>query len=154
MSCTASGSRCAKRTICNDDLPIYKRDDHIGHCYAPCPFSTQSDDIRSRMMLRDLIVCEGGGDVLARFPNGQFIITDLDAEMTSTLGYSRNDHSTTTGNREDTNSYGVDDYTKYLTFNGTVYMATTSRRGQYGYECAFNDCSYRQNNNGNRYFYS
>ena len=33
------------------NLPEYKKDQHIGHCWAPCPYSTQSTDIRTRHML-------------------------------------------------------------------------------------------------------
>lgn len=33
------------------NLPEWKRDQHEGHCYAPCPYSTQSSDLRTRHML-------------------------------------------------------------------------------------------------------
>lgn len=62
---------CGQRdVICNDDtltpqekwrevygtdaygnLPQWKKDQHVGHCYAPCPWSTQSSDLRTRHML-------------------------------------------------------------------------------------------------------
>lgn len=33
------------------NLPQYKKNEHIGHCYAPCPYSTQAADIRTRHLL-------------------------------------------------------------------------------------------------------
>lgn len=33
------------------NLPQYKKDQHVGHCYAPCPYSTQADSIRTKTML-------------------------------------------------------------------------------------------------------
>lgn len=33
------------------NLPQHKKDQHVGHCYAPCPYSTQSDTQRSFHML-------------------------------------------------------------------------------------------------------
>lgn len=33
------------------NLPQYKKDQHVGHCYAPCPYSTQSPALRSFHML-------------------------------------------------------------------------------------------------------
>jgi hypothetical protein len=33
------------------NLPEHKKSKHVGHCYAPCPYSTQSDDMRTRLML-------------------------------------------------------------------------------------------------------
>lgn len=33
------------------NLPQYKKDQHVGHCYAPCPYSFQSPELRSFHML-------------------------------------------------------------------------------------------------------
>lgn len=33
------------------NLPEYKKNQHIGHCWAPCPYDTNSTDIRTRHML-------------------------------------------------------------------------------------------------------
>lgn len=33
------------------NLPEYKKNQHIGHCWAPCPYSTQADDVRTRLQL-------------------------------------------------------------------------------------------------------
>ena len=33
------------------NLPHWTKDQHVGHCYAPCPYSTQSVDQRTRSML-------------------------------------------------------------------------------------------------------
>lgn len=33
------------------NLPEYKVNQHEGHCYAPCPYSTQATDMRTRHML-------------------------------------------------------------------------------------------------------
>jgi hypothetical protein len=33
------------------NLPQWERDQHVGHCWAPCPYSTQSNAIRTRHML-------------------------------------------------------------------------------------------------------
>ena len=155
-------SKCVKRQ-CISALPEYKKLLHIGHSYAPCPFSTQASDLRVRMLLRDLVY-DGVNDVTdlpAVFtdrnnPNyGQYVVGDgsIDALLLSSLGYIRNDHSTTTGNREGTGVFNNDSYLRYPAYSGNVYMATQSHRGAWGFECAFNDCSYRQNNNGSRYFY-
>ena len=155
-------SRC-HTPPCRSTLPDYKKAYHIGHSYAPCPFSTQADNKRVRVMLRDLVY-DGANevtDLLAVItdrndPNyGRYVIGDgsIDALLITRLGYNRNDHSTLTGNREDTNTFGATEHLKYPTFSGTVYMATQSRSA-WGFECAFNDCNYRQNNDGDRYFYT
>ena len=34
-------------------LPQDKKQDDVGHCYAPCPYSTQSSDGRSSAMIGD-----------------------------------------------------------------------------------------------------
>ena len=34
------------------NLPQYKVNGHVGHCYAPCPYSTQSTDLRTRHLLK------------------------------------------------------------------------------------------------------
>ena len=147
---------CPKRVICGDNFPTYNVDLHIGRSFAQCPFSTQAPEKRVRLMLRDLILENGGLDIAEiNMETGEYEVSDYDAEILTTLGYSRNDHTTVSGNRESDNPlYISDDYLKNPTFSGTVYMMTDSRRGQYGYECAFNNCSYRQNNGGRRYFYS
>lgn len=156
-------SKCG-RPPCRSTMPEYKKAYHIGHSYAPCPFSTQADSKRVRILLRDMVYdgVNAVTDLLAVFtersnPNyGQYVIGDgsIDALLLNRLGYIRNDHSTLTGNREDTNVFGAEEYLKYPTFGGTVYMATQARISAWGFECAFNDCSYRQNNNGMRYFYT
>jgi len=33
------------------NLPAYKVLDHVGHCYAPCPYSLQATDLRTRHLL-------------------------------------------------------------------------------------------------------
>jgi hypothetical protein len=33
------------------NLPQHKRNDHVGHCWAPCPYSTQSSIARTRFLL-------------------------------------------------------------------------------------------------------
>jgi len=146
---------CPKQCITKNNFPVYRADNHIGKSFAQCPFSTQAPEKRVRFMLRELILDEGGPDVLSINPaTDDFFVTNLDTIITTYLGYSRNDHTTTSGNREDDNNFGLDKYIKNPTYSGTVYMYTDSRRGQYGFECAFNNCPYRQNNNGKRYFYS
>lgn len=144
---------CPRQNICNSNFPEYKANRHIGKSFAQCPFSTQCPEIRVRMMLRDYIFYNGGPDLLET-SDGEFVVTNVDLAITNTLGYGRTDHTTISGNREGTDTYPTNSYIKYPTFSGTVYMYTSSSHGKYGYECAFNDCSYRQNNDGNRYFYS
>ena len=155
-------TRC-RRPACRPTMPEYKKAFHIGHSYAPCPFSTQSDNKRVRIMLRDLVYDGANAvtDLLAIItdrndPNyGQYVVGDgsIDALLISELGYARNDHTTVSGNREGTDTFDTNDYFRYTTFSGTVYMATESRIGAWGFECTFNDCNYRQNNDGRRYFY-
>ena len=145
---------CPRQIICGDNFPTYKANRHIGKSFAQCPFSTQCPDMRVRMMLRDLILDNAGPDLLETDSDGQFVVTGLDAAINSTLGYGRNDHTTTAGNTEGTTTYPTNDYIKNPTFSGVAYMGTASRRGVYGFECTFNNCSYRQNNSGVRYFYS
>jgi len=149
---------------CRATMTEYKKAYHIGHSYLPCPFSTQADDKRVRLLLRDLVY-DGANevtDLLAVNTNindinyGRYVVVDgsIDSLLDTRLGFHRNDHSTLTGNREDTNAFGTNDYTRYPTFGGTVYMATEARSSAWGFECAFNDCNYRQNNDGRRYFYT
>jgi hypothetical protein len=38
-------------TTAYGNLPQHKRQDHVGHCWAPCPYSTQSSDFRTRSLL-------------------------------------------------------------------------------------------------------
>ena len=38
-------------TTALNNLPQHKRQTHIGHCWAPCPYSTQSPELRTRHML-------------------------------------------------------------------------------------------------------
>ncbi len=33
------------------NLPEYKKDQHVGHCWSPCPYDTNSTDIRTRHLL-------------------------------------------------------------------------------------------------------
>ena len=33
------------------NLPQYKVFDHVGHCYAPCPYDVDATDIRTRHLL-------------------------------------------------------------------------------------------------------
>lgn len=33
------------------NLGQYKVPEHVGHSYAPCPYSTQSDSVRSKLIL-------------------------------------------------------------------------------------------------------
>lgn len=33
------------------NLPEYKVNEHVGHCYAPCPYSTQATDLKTRHLL-------------------------------------------------------------------------------------------------------
>lgn len=155
-------ARCS-RLPCRTLMPEYKKAFHIGNCYAPCPFSTQASIKRVRIMLRDLVYTGSiSTDLLAvvtdiHDPNyGNYVIQDADVDTVifNVLGYTRNDHTTFTGNREDTNNFGADDYLKYPTFSGSVYMATQAKGSLWGFECAFNDCSYRQHNNGVRYFHT
>jgi len=54
--CTISGTkeeiwRIMYGTESYGQLPQDKKDDHVGHCYAPCPFSTQSSDGRTTSMV-------------------------------------------------------------------------------------------------------
>jgi hypothetical protein len=37
-------------TTAYGNLPQYKRNDHSGHCWMPCPYSTDSSDERSEAM--------------------------------------------------------------------------------------------------------
>ena len=38
-------------TTAYGNLPQYKKTEHSGHCWHPCPYSLQCDDTRSRMLL-------------------------------------------------------------------------------------------------------
>jgi hypothetical protein len=38
-------------TTAYGNLPQHKRQEHVGHCWAPCPYSTQSSDFRTRSLL-------------------------------------------------------------------------------------------------------
>lgn len=140
--------------ICTENFPVYKANRHLGKSYAQCPFSTQSTDKRTRMLLRDLILDNAGPDLLEIDSNGDFVVSDINTAVTNTLGYGLIDHTTISGNLEGTTIYPTNDYLKPTTFSGVVYMQVDSRRGVYGVECAFNNCPYRQNNNGKRYFHS
>ena len=33
------------------NLPDWKKDDHVGSCWVPCPYSTQASDLRKRHLL-------------------------------------------------------------------------------------------------------
>lgn len=144
--------RCPKQCITNDNFPTYKRDRHIGNSFSPCPFALETSELRSRTLLRNTIIDAGGPDVLTVDSSGNFTY-NIDDEILTHFGFSRNSHLTVSGNREDDNSFGASNYIRYPTFSGSVYMSTTSHRGAYGYECSFNNCVYRQNNDGRRYFY-
>jgi hypothetical protein len=53
---TASGTEEEKweyiyGTDAYGNLPQYKKDQHVGHCWHPCPYSLQADDNRVRIML-------------------------------------------------------------------------------------------------------
>ena len=37
------------------NLPQWKKDQHVGHCWAPCPFSTESSYQRTRQMIGDYV---------------------------------------------------------------------------------------------------
>ena len=64
------------------NLPQWKRDQHVGHCWTPCPFSTQSSYLRTRQLLRDDVYeADSSKDLLAVWPvgnpnAGQFKIPD------------------------------------------------------------------------------
>ena len=45
-------------TTAYGNLPQFKKIDHVGHCWHPCPYSTQCDPTRARMLL-DLDVVSG-----------------------------------------------------------------------------------------------
>jgi hypothetical protein len=38
-------------TTASGNLPDWKKDDHEGHCWSQCPYSTQSSDLRTRHLL-------------------------------------------------------------------------------------------------------
>ena len=44
--------RATVGTESTGNLPEYKKNQHLGHCWAPCPYSTQSEDNRTRNMLK------------------------------------------------------------------------------------------------------
>ena len=107
------------------NLPENKKGQHVGHKYAPCPFSTQSNDLRTRIMLRDYVYEQSGdtSDLMAMNNNGSFLIPDslIDPTLTSVLGYSRIDHS-----------------------DGKVhYMKTAASVAKWGFECTFVNCPYK-----------
>lgn len=33
------------------NLPQHRKSEHVGHCFAPCPYSSDCDDVRTRHML-------------------------------------------------------------------------------------------------------
>lgn len=33
------------------NLPDYKKDDHVGHCFAPCPYDSNATELRTRHLL-------------------------------------------------------------------------------------------------------
>jgi hypothetical protein len=107
------------------NLPKYKKSQHVGHKYAPCPFSTQCDDLRTRIMLRDYVYEQSGNtsDLLAMNNDGSFLIPDslIDPTLISILGYGRIDH----------------------TDIKIHYMKTSARSAKWGFECTFMNCSYR-----------
>lgn len=107
------------------NLPENKKGYHVGHKYAPCPFSTQSSYLRTRIMLRDYVYEQSGDtiDLLAMNNDGSFLIPDslLDATLISVLGYGRTDHTDVK----------------------VHYMRTGARGSKWGFECTFVNCSYR-----------
>jgi hypothetical protein len=34
------------------NLPQYKKDQHDGHCWMPCPYDVRADELRTRAMLK------------------------------------------------------------------------------------------------------
>lgn len=146
-------ARCRRQCITQANFPEWKKRDHIGHSYAGCPYDTATPELRVRLMLKDTISGAGGHDVMERDPITNDFIYDIDDEILTYLGFSRNLHVTVSGNREDDNDYGATEYLRNPTFSGSVYMSTASPRGAWGFVCSFNNCAYRQNNNGKRYFY-
>ncbi len=44
------------------NIPQHKKKEHVGHCWSPCPYSTQSDDVRRENMIGDANPSEGTND--------------------------------------------------------------------------------------------
>jgi hypothetical protein len=109
LCATTSGADDLWRTLYGTDntgnFPQWKKDQHEGHCWHPCPYSTQCDALRTRHLLG---------------------LEDYDALPTQA------DHSDT---------------------DGKVYYMQTAYRGQWGYECTYDQCPYYLDN-GERYFYT
>lgn len=122
----------------------YKKDNHVGHCYAPCPFDIETDIGRVRAMLRDLVYSRSSGSVdLLAYDSAdkRFVIqdNDVDTYLNSVLGYSRTTHS---GTR--VRPFSSDEV--------HYYMKTQSRGSAWGYECTYDNCPYKINEGG-PYFY-
>ena len=107
------------------NLPENKKGQHVGHIYAPCPFSTQSDSLRTRIMLRDYVYEQSGNtsDLMSMTNDGDFLIPDslLNDTLISILGYGRVDHTDVK----------------------VHYMKTGARGAKWGFECTFENCPYR-----------
>lgn len=49
-------------TTTSGNLSQHKKHEHVGHCWAPCPFSTQADDVRRENMVGTATPSEGTND--------------------------------------------------------------------------------------------
>lgn len=107
------------------NLPENKKGQHVGHKYAPCPFSTQSGNLRTRIMLRDYVYAQSGNtsDLMDMNNDGSFLIPDslIDPTLISILGYGRVDHTDVK----------------------VHYMRNSARSARWGFECTFVNCPYR-----------
>ncbi len=72
------------------NLPEHKVSQHEGHCYAKCPYSTQSTDLRTRMLLNLAVVDALPAKVLHEDENGKeyFMKTDIQGSWGYTCTFS------------------------------------------------------------------
>jgi len=132
------------------NLPEYTRSNHSGHCWVPCPYSTQAYDTTapqgtqdiSTAMLRQYFVLDETNATTVD-PN-----TGLDVPLYDSNG--NRYFSTALPANHNGAALGVD----HTDENGRVHLMKTQNRGSsWGFECTFSGCSYLLTH-GVRYFHT
>lgn len=106
------------------NLPQHKKHLHIGHKWAPCPYDTYCNEVRTQHLTEYY----------------------LDPFYDPNTNY-----MTISGTVPFTDGGKIEHYD--LVTRKHVYMNTASRGARWGYECTFSGCPYRVQH-GRNYFYT
>jgi hypothetical protein len=134
-------------TTATYNLPQHKKNQHIGHCWSPCPYSDESDSIRTEAMTGNYIDPYYVTVYHLKKELGVSSKEDIPIEDLRRVGTISGTILTTTVS----GASGVDhfDYDK----GKYVYMTTANRGNKWGYECTFSGCPYRAYH-GKNYFHT